>query len=78
MLHVQYKCQQETPLAKHTMAVLVLLHACVSLIFAVSLPPVQQILCIHVWILIFVFSELGDTFTAAQLFSSSLFVIHIP
>lgn len=61
---------QETPLAKHTVAVLVLLHACVFLIFAVSLPQLPADIvyfCLDSYIY---FSELGATFTAAQLFSS--------
>lgn len=38
------------------------------LISAVSLPPLQHILCIYVWIPYIYFPELGATFTAAQLF----------
>lgn len=52
-LYVQYKCHPRNTTGRAHHGLYWSFYAAVCLIFAVSLPRLQQILCIHVWILMF-------------------------
>lgn len=74
-LYVQCKCHPRSTTGRAHHGLYWCFYVPVCLIFAVSLPRLQQILCIHVWILMF--TCLNLVLLLLRLFSSYLFVIHI-